>query len=184
MINVMSLSGPARRPTLFLLSLGLFAAVLVGAFVVDDPAEAVTVLFVVPIALSALADGQRGGLGAAVFAAALLVVWVVAADVPLGAAGWTSRLAAYFVIGGMVGRYESRARHHERMRLNHRHAGEVQDGVVQALVLARYELRRGGSEAAAAAVDEALAAGKRIISDRLADPEPGDLRLSRRGEQS
>jgi signal transduction histidine kinase len=156
----------------------LFASVLALLFAVSDPVQAASVLFVVPIALLALSDGLRGGAAGAVVATALLAVWVHSDDVHLNAIGWGSRIISFLMIGLLVGHYQDLARAYERRRLDERYAGELHDRVVQSLVLARYQLR--DNDDPSAAVDTALANAKEIISERLGDVHPGDLRLSRR----
>lgn len=156
----------------------LFAAVLALLFAVSDPVQAGSVLFVVPIALLALSDGLRGGALGAVIASALLAGWVVTDDVELGVLGWMSRLTSFAVIGLLVGRYKDVARSYERRRLDERYASELHDRVVQSLVVAGYQIRHGGDPSDA--VDTALEGAKDIISTRLGEVEPGDLRLSGR----
>lgn len=157
------------------LAAALFAVVLALVFVVSDPVQAGTTLFVVPIALLALSDGVRGGVIGALVATALVLVWVLIDDVGLTVLGWGSRLASFAVVGLLVGRFEDLARTYERRRLDERYAEELHDQVIQSLVVASYQLRDDGE--AKVAVDRALAGAKEIISKRLADVEPGDLRL-------
>lgn len=159
-------------------AVALFAGVFALLFAVSDPVQAGSVLFVVPIALLALSDGLRGGAVGAAVASALLIGWVVADDVELGVLGWMSRLTSFAMIGLLVGRYEDVARTHERRQLDERYAGELHDRVVQSLVVAGYQFRNG--EDPSVAVDAALDGAKDIISTRLGDVEPGDLRLSER----
>ena len=165
------------RRGLLQVAAALFVAVLALMYALDDPVQAVSIVFVVPIALCALALGVRGGIAGALTATVLLVVWVVSNDHELGVAGWCSRLVAFGTIGVVVGRYENLAREFEARRLGERYAAEVHDGVVQQLVVARYQLQAGDAAPAGASVDAALGAAKQIISDRMADVRPGDLRL-------
>ena len=135
-------------------------------------------LFVVPIALLAISDGARGGAVGAAVATALLATWVVTRRRPPQRPRLGSRVAAFVVIGLLVGHYAELARRYERRRLDERYARELHDRVVQSLVVARYQL--GDESEAAAAVDVALTGAKEIISERLGEVEPGDLRLSGR----
>lgn len=172
-----------RRAQLLLVALLLYGGVLTLSLAFNDPRLAVTVLYVIPIALTALAAGVPGGLLGAGLATCLLSIWVALDDTEVHTMGWVSRLVAFFVIGVLVGRYEDLARGWVRRRVDERAAAEIHDGVVQSLVLATYELRRGDSAAAERAVDDALEAAKRIISARLPAVQPGDLRLpTREGE--
>jgi len=177
--GLMHVSGQIRRTPLLAAAVAAFVVVFVVALVVDDPAQAITVLYVVPIALVALSAGVRGGVIAACIATALLGIWVLAQDVDLKMAGWASRVIAFFMIGLLVGRYEELDRVVARRSADERAAAEVQDGVVQSLVVASYELRRGEVAAGQEAVDAALASAKQMISSRLGDVQPGDLRRTR-----
>src|SRR4051812_16709137 len=168
----MPLTGPIRRQQLLVAAAMAFAGVFGLAFWIDDPREAVTVLYVVPIALCALALGIRAGLLAAGIATALLAIWVVASDVEIGMTGWLARVVTFFGIGLLIGRYEQLGGQLERRHAEERAAAEVQEGVVQSLVVATYELRRGNAPAAQEAVDEALASAKLIISTRLPKVQP------------
>lgn len=150
-------------------------------FAVNDPRQAGALLFVVPIAILALRYGLRGGLGGAIAATVLVALWVLVGDVDLTLLGWVSRLVSYFLLGGLVGRFEDLARDAERQRMQVLHAREVQDDIVQALVMARYQLdSAAGPAAAQEALDGALAAAKEIVTRALGDDvRPGDLRLRR-----
>jgi signal transduction histidine kinase len=156
----------------------LFAAILALVFAISDPRQAASVLFVIPVALLALSDGVRGGAIGAAVAVALTATWVLADDVPLTVLGWASRITAFTMIGALVGHYEDLARSYQRRRMDEQYAAELHDRVIQSLVVARYQLQADGQ--ASDAVDEALAGAKEIISERLGEVQPGDLRLSGR----
>ena len=168
----------AQRGWFRLASLLLFGGIAALLFAVSDPVQAGAVLFVVPIAMLALSDGLRGGLTGAAAASILTAVWATADDIDLEVLGWTSRLVAFVVIGVFVGHFEDVARRHVRRGLDEDYATELHDRVVQSLVLARYALEERGE--ANQHVDDALANAKAIISERMAEVEPGDLRLAPR----
>ena len=88
-----------------LLSALLFAAVLSLRASSSNAADATLVLFVVPIALCALAFGLRGGLGAAAVAIALLVGWEAGTSQGLSALGVAARTIGYLLVGGLLGRF-------------------------------------------------------------------------------
>ena len=180
----MSPAGPIRRSQLLILAALAFVAVFVLALVIDDPRQAITVLYVVPIALCALALGLRAGVISACLATSLLAIWVAVSDAEIGMSGWLARVITFFLIAILVGRYEQLARRLARQAAEERAAAEVQDGVVQSLVIATYEMRRRDFDAAGAAVEEALAAAKRIISARVPNVQPGDLRRESRDDES
>ena len=156
----------------------LYAAVLGLLYAVSDPVQAGAVLFVIPVALLALADGLRGGLIGALLAAALTAVWVVGDDIELEWLGWTSRIVAFLLIGTLVGAFQDLARRQVERDLGERYAAELHDSVVQSLVLARYAMGEGQDPAPH--VEQALESAKVIISERLGEVQPGDLRLPSR----
>jgi len=166
------------RPALGAVTTLLFAGVFWLLYAVNDTREGVAALFAVPITVSALAFGRRGGVVASAISVVLTLTWLITSDTHLGAFGWISRLIPFLVIGLAIGLYEDRTRRNERHQLDERYAGELHDRVVQLLVLASYALQKPGSDPAASqAVDQALAAAKDIISSRMDTVVPGDLRL-------
>lgn len=92
----------------------LFAAVFALRWLTDDVADATSLLYVLPIALSAAVFGRRAGVSAAVVAIGLLSVWIVAsgADIPL--LGWITRSTTMLVLGDLLGVTVDRLRASER----------------------------------------------------------------------
>lgn len=88
----------------------LFAGVYGFRFIDTNGADAVLVLFVVPIALSAIAYGLRGGLAASTLALLLLGLWPFLADQAFGFFGYLSRSSAFLVVGGLVGHFADQRR--------------------------------------------------------------------------
>jgi signal transduction histidine kinase len=88
----------------------LFALVTLVRFASDNPAETVTLFYVVPVAVVAVAGGGVAGLLAAAFALALVVLWARLEDVPLTAIDYLSRAATFAFVGGLVGFFADRSR--------------------------------------------------------------------------
>ena len=166
----------ASRGTLRAVAAALFAAVGALLFAVSDPVQAGAVLWTVPIAVLAIADGRRGGVAGIAIATVLLVGWVSVDGIDLEPLGWASRIVTFVLIGGLVGHYAEIAGGVERRRVEDRYATELHDTVLQSLVLARYQLP--DDHAARPQVDDALQGLKEILSDRVAGADPGDLRLN------
>ena len=91
-------------------ALALFALVTLLRFLTADPAETITLFYVVPIAMVAVASGGVPGLLAALGALVLVVVWAQVQDVGLSAIDYLSRGAAFAFVGGLVGIYADRTR--------------------------------------------------------------------------
>lgn len=84
---------------------------------------------------------------------------------------------------GMVGRKRERKRESDdavpdraQDRERERHALDIHDNIVQGLAEAQLALEVGRVEQAREAVDRTLAAARRLVTEFLGEPEPGDLR--------
>src|SRR5690606_32387761 len=93
----------------------LFALVTILQFVTHDAADAVALLFVLPIALLAQAFGLRSGLAAAAAGAGLLATWVIVEGVDLSVLGWAARLVPMVLLGALIGHASDVQRHAERL---------------------------------------------------------------------
>jgi diguanylate cyclase (GGDEF)-like protein/PAS domain S-box-containing protein len=69
----------------------------------SDVGEGIVLLYLLPIGLLAVYLGPLGGVAGAGVALLLFGVWVVAEDVDVGATGFLTRGAAFFLLGGLVG---------------------------------------------------------------------------------
>jgi signal transduction histidine kinase len=63
-----------------------------------------------------------------------------------------------------------------RDRERERHALDIHDNIVQGLAEAQLALEVGRPEQARDAVDRTLAAARRLVTELLGEPQPGDLR--------
>ena len=66
----------------------------------------------------------------------------------------------------------------QRKELNERHAGEINDNIIQGLALAKYQLQAGQGDASATQVSQTLREAQRLVSGLLGDAEvqAGQLR--------
>ena len=108
---------PSLRPEGFVrrravpLSLALFAVITIARFVIDDPdAGSLTLLFTLPIALMAIAEGAGAGLAAAGLAIVLTAAWALTKDVDISAVDYITRAVAFGTTGGVVGWFADRSR--------------------------------------------------------------------------
>jgi hypothetical protein len=144
---------------------GIFALHL---FVADADAA---VLYVLPVALAALAFGLRPGTFAGVVASTLMVVGVLVGGQHLTALAWCSHLAPLLLLGSLAGASADRvrdARRAERYAMSvavlQRDAAEVNDSVVQGLAATRWLLESGRVEPALEALDETAANAQGLVS--------------------
>jgi diguanylate cyclase (GGDEF)-like protein/PAS domain S-box-containing protein len=100
-----------RRSTLTIaVALGLFAVVSALLVIVDDPAEGIGFLYVLPVGLVAVDLGWRWGLGVAMLCIAFYAVWAALGDVELTAVGYATRAFVLISLGGTMGWVAARAR--------------------------------------------------------------------------
>lgn len=174
-----------RTPSLALgVIVALMAAVTVLRWVFDGAGQAAALLYVVPIALSALRFGRRGGAAAAGFGiAAFVTLELVHSQGDVDVTGWVAPLLAMALMGGLVGHLsETAARHEAAHRLQAQHvdqlrsaqhaASEVNDSIVQRLVAARWMLEAGKSEEALETLNATVADGIAHVSAGLAPLPP------------
>jgi signal transduction histidine kinase len=93
------------------IALVLFVAIAVARFTIDDPsAGSLTLLFSLPIALLAIAQGAGAGLAAAGLSIVVVAGWAIAEDVSISAVDYVTRAVAFGTTGGVVGWFADRVR--------------------------------------------------------------------------
>jgi diguanylate cyclase (GGDEF)-like protein/PAS domain S-box-containing protein len=88
----------------------LFLAIFALRFVATTTGDAVTFLYAIPIALVAIAHGERGGLIAGALAFVLSIVWAQVEGVAVGPLGYLVRAGVFLMIGSLVGRFATSIR--------------------------------------------------------------------------
>jgi K+-sensing histidine kinase KdpD len=162
---------PRTRAVAMAVIVGLLVAVTVLRWFVDGAGQAAALLYVVPISLSALRFGRRGGLIAAgVSVAAFTVLELVHARGDVDVTGWVAPIVAMALMGGLVGNLSESvarteaARRDQEQRLEELRraqivAAEASDSIVQRVAAARWMLEVGMSQQALAALDATVADG-------------------------
>ena len=84
---------------------GLFALTLVLRLAAGTAGDAVSFLYVVPVAVVAVALGERAGLAAATVAFALAGGWALLEDADVTPLGYVIRAGVFLLIGDLVGRF-------------------------------------------------------------------------------
>jgi signal transduction histidine kinase len=93
------------------IALALFAAITAVRFAITDATVgSITLLFILPIALLAIAEGTWAGLAGGGLALVLLAVWAIVRDIDISAVDYAARAIAFATTGGLVGLYAERAR--------------------------------------------------------------------------
>lgn len=168
-----------RRGLAAVVCVVLFGGVTVLRFALgDDAALAVTLLYVLPIALAAVAWGTWAGAGAGVAGLALIGAWVLAKGVDLSFLGWLSRAVPLLLIGFVLGDASERLRRAEEERsvqearnLRLRHAVEINDSLIQGMAAAKWSLEAGRPELGLEMLGETIAEGQRLVSDLIREAE-------------
>ena len=179
-----------RRPVWALATASaLFAGIFLLRCSVGDAADAIAMLYVLPISLVAISHGRRAGLAAGALAVVLLVAWVLIADVAIAPLGWLSRVVPLLLIGGLIGGASERMRAAElterraaAMALLQLDGAEINDSIVQHLAAAKWAIERGDVERGAAILDEAIATGQQLVTRVLGEDSaiPADMRRRHR----
>lgn len=161
----------------------LFAGVLATRLLAGDAAgDAAGLLYVLPVALAAVAFGRRAGLVAGLVGVALVVVWAVARDADISWLGWVSRVVPLLLLGTLLGDATERLEAAERQRREleaaaqrHRDAAEISDSLIQGMTAARWALEAERHDVALTRLEDTIAQGQRLVSDLLrgADLAPG-----------
>ena len=173
------------RPALAMaVSALLFVGIVVLRWSVGDADDAISMLYVLPVALLALSFGLRAGLGAGAFAVGLLVLWVTTAGESLSVFGWLSRAVPTLLLGLLVGAATDRIRdaarverHAAEVALLQREAAEINDRVLQQMAAAKWMLEAGrnddGVDLLASTMDDAQRLVARMLgSDSILSPRP------------
>jgi glucose-6-phosphate-specific signal transduction histidine kinase len=179
-----------RRRDAVAVAAALFIAVYVLRLVVDDPRDATSVLYSIPIALLAVAFGVRGGLIGAAIGMALFAEWSATAHPGVPALGWIVRAAVMLLIGVVVGyACDEMARHGLRAQEEHAHrlaleeqqrreieALEINDSIIQAMVAAKWMVELGQADGAVGTLSDAIGVGQELVAGMLPPTvTPGSL---------
>lgn len=171
-----------RRPRVALLVIGaLYGCVFLLRLLAGSPADATSMLYVLPVALAATAFGRTAGVAAGLLAVGLTVAWAVLKDVSMGPGAWASRIIPVLLLGYLLGSAMDRLRRAERDRrelelaaLLHREAIEINDSLVQRMAAAKWAVEAGQVEATERMLSEAMDEAQRLVSDLISRAGMGE----------
>lgn len=95
----------ATRPAILAVAISLVAVVMTLRAVIADPEQPILLMFVLPISIVALSFGMRVGIAAATMAVVAVFVWHSVTGIALGAIGFASRIASFYIAGAVLGWY-------------------------------------------------------------------------------
>jgi hypothetical protein len=184
--------GPGPRPphrdpwfrqhpaTALTVALALYAAVLTLRLLSDNPMNAYSMLYALPVALLAIAFGLRGGALAGAVAVGLIVLWALSQHVNLTPTGWTSRVVPLLLLGLLLGQAADQARRAEVERrqlegsaLLHREAIEINDLLVQGMAAARLYFEGGDVETGRRILDQTIGQARDLVSELIRRADMG-----------
>ena len=172
----------ARPRTALVLAAVLFVAVSLTRLLVNGAAEAVDILYSLPIALLAMTFGVRGGIaGAGVGFSLFAILEEVDGGGQIGAIGWVARATGMLLLGFLLGRATDQVEagqravleaHDHRRRLQETarrqaEALEISDSVLQHLAAAKWMVEAGRNDEAIELLSSTIEKGQRIVSQQL-----------------
>ena len=171
-----------RSSDALVVAVGLFVGVSILQWFNDDAAQAIAVLYVLPVALLAVTFGLRGGLVAATFGFVLFALFeIFHSSGEIDVDGWLVRAIAMFLLGALLGRATDQstasertavAEQHRRDQLEevnrrYREALEINDSILQQIVAAKWKIERGQPEEAAEVLAATIERGERMVQGLL-----------------
>jgi signal transduction histidine kinase len=103
---------PERRAVVLLSSVLLFLAIFLLRELVTGTGDALSLLYVIPVALAALELGVRAGVLSALAATAATGVWIATVQTNIGLVGMVVRGLIYLAVGTIAGRFSDQMRRH------------------------------------------------------------------------
>lgn len=167
------------------LAAALGAAVFALLIGVGTSNDSLSGLFVLPIALVAIAFGGSAGLSAGAAGVGCVIAWALTRNVSLSPLGWVGRAIPLLLLGWLVGRASDRLRDtasRERRLVAaavlQREAAEINDTVVQGLTAAKWLFEADDPERGLALLTDTMATAQDLVARQLGarSPLPGDLR--------
>ena len=172
----------SRRPGLALVGVAMMFVLItvLRVWLGADASVGVTLLYVVPTSLSAMAWGRVAGIIAAGLSITLLALWVLVAGVDLNPLGWATRVVPILLAGFLLGdasdrlrRAESARRHQLERELLHRQAVEVNDSLLQGMAAAKWALESGNHELGLSTLNDTIETGQTLVSRLIRDSRMG-----------
>ncbi|HEY8525044.1 MAG TPA: hypothetical protein VIL48_08785 [Acidimicrobiales bacterium] len=164
-----------RHPRLAVgVAAGLFAVVFAVRLAVHETNDAILLLFVLPVALLAVAFGLRAGAAAGLLGVALLAVWMAVADVALSPLGWVARATPLLLLGVLLGAAADRLREAAEVErrlvlaeIQAREAAELHDSVIQRLAAAKWALEAGDDQRSIELLTESIETAEALVAELL-----------------
>lgn len=178
-----TLVGPwfRRRPGVALAAAAvLFGGILALRLSLENPLDAISMLYVFPVALVAMTGGRWVGLAGGLLSVSLVAAWVLSNSVELSLVGWLSRALPLLVVGFLIGDANDRlerASQERQARLlavqRHREAVEINDSLVQGMSAAKWSIEAGRVDSGLEVLEQTVELGHQLVSDLIRDSGAG-----------
>lgn len=171
-----------RRPKVaVVVAVTMAAGIFVLRLANANSEDAVAVLYVLPVALVALAFGFRVGLLAGLAGVGLVVGGTLIEGDTFSPLGWATRITPLVLLGTLVGiasdqqrAADERERHWSQVALLQREAAEINDGIVQGLAAAKWLLEAGKVDRGLSTVNETMLTSQALVARLLRAGGPPD----------
>lgn len=168
-----------RPRTAIVVASGLFVGILVLQVVVVSAEDELSMLYVLPIALLAMAFGSGVGVVAGLIGVAGVVVGALIGEASLSPFDWITRLTSLLLLGALLGyavdRLEEaslRDRQLAAVLLLQREAAELNDSIVQELAVAKWRFEAGDQDGGLEMLNETVATAQALVSRMLGPTSP------------
>jgi hypothetical protein len=167
----------------------MFAGIFTLRLFMTDPLDAISMLYLFPVALVAMTRGRWAGLAGGMVAVLLVGIWVSLRSVDLDAIGWVSRVLPLLLVGLLIGDARDRlvraASEHVAHLIavqRHREAVEINDSLVQGMSAAKWSIEAGRTETGLQMLGETVELGHRLVSELIRESGAGAAAISSNGD--
>ena len=164
-----------RYPRLALtVSATLFAVIFLIRVSVGGTEDSISMLYVLPVALVALAFGFWAGVAAGFTAVGLLVGWAITLNVESSLLGWVGLVTPVVLLGALVGFASDRIRDADRaeryaamVTVLQVEGAEVSDRIFQGLAASKWMLEVGDLERGLAVLEDTMVIAQGLVTNVL-----------------
>lgn len=159
---------------------GLYAGILALRLGVDNPLDAISMLYLFPISLVAMTGGRWVGLAGGILSVVLVAAWALAQSVDLTVVGWLSRALPLMMVGFLIGDASDRLERASLERQSHllavqrhREAVEINDSLVQGMSAAKWSIEAGRVDTGLQMLGETVELGHQLVSQLIRESGAG-----------
>lgn len=161
----------------------LFASIFALRLSVGGADEAISVLYVLPIALAAFTFGRRAGVAAGLTGVGLFGAWIWVTGESISVLGWLARATPMLLLGALVGSAADREREAAAVRrrldaveLRQREAAEINDSIIQGMAVAKWSFEAGDPERGLDVLADTMTTAQDLVAQLLSAGSAGALR--------